>query len=628
MLSLIIFTTILSQNQQDIRSRASTESVDNLPSLVSEFVSPQGRYKLVYDPRQWTQAVEPDQVFGSKAIFTLNKEYGSARVDIMEGESKTDLNGIKDTILQNSSSANVSVEISTFNGTPSYRIRYKETILGEDVYHYKQVMKNGDNFLIFEERAPQLGYDQSFVDNLRESVSFIGTGVQKVKGTSNSLTNLTTIQLVDLIRPSIVNILYAYCLEIANLQPTLSGLSRPRYNFCASAKGSGFIINEEGIIATNGHVAKIYPEEALITNLLYEDNKAFSTDLIRGIYLSKGQNPTQNQIEDAYNDLDFNPQYLDRFLTEIFKLIGSKIISVSTNSEKYYANVGNEPIKIDQKKAIIPSDTTYVASLIDFDYSNKYSFDAIVNKKYTRGADVALLKINSTDAVFPTIELSNKETLREGSDVIVAGYPTLVEGEEDPRAAISYKTSQRPTITRGIVSSIKQDLSGKTVFQTDASIDHGNSGGPAFNALGQVIGIATFITESKSGNFNFLRDILELKELMAKNKVENKLGNVSNLWRNGLSNFNNRYYQKAIEDFRQVKTLSKSHPTVDEFIQLSKESIAKGESLEGLASFIKGENSNILLAIFGTISLVSFMSAGFLAALPLFTKDNSLANLN
>ena len=626
-LSSTIFITILSQRPQNIRSRASNESFDKLPNFTAEFISPKSYYKLLFDQRQWT-VIKSD----SRVTFNLNKEYGSARLDIAEGETEKDLTNLTNEVLAESPLAPVTIKAAEFSGKPSYTLTYKEQILGVDTYYYKRIVKNENKFFIFEERVPELGYDQSFIDNLLKDVSFVSIQTDEVKGVSDSSTDLTTVQLVDLIRPSIASILYVYCLEINNLQPQLSGLLKPQYSFCASGKGSGFIINEQGIIATNGHVAKIYPEEALATNLLYEGNKNFSTDLIRGIYLSKKQNPTQNQIEDFYKEVNLNPQYLDRFLTEIFRLIGNKIISVSTSNEKYYVNVGDEPVKIDYQKmnqgdytnAIIPSSTTYNAKFLDFNYPNKYSYDAIVNKNYQRGADVALLQIeNLSSDLFPALSIGNIENLREGSEIVVAGYPTLVEGEEDPRASISYKTSTKPTITRGIISAIKEDLSGKTVLQTDASIDHGNSGGPAFNSIGEIIGIATFAVESKTGNFNFLRESGELKELMSKNNIDNKLGDLTGLWREGLNSFRNRLFGQALKHFKKVETLSPSHPTVKEFIERSENAIAKGESLEGLAGLIKGEGSNILLTLFGSISLINFMLAGFLGILPLFTKGDT-----
>lgn len=620
MFSATIFTVIIAQRPQDIRSKAS-ESVD-LPKLTTEFISPLRYYKLSYDQGRWTPVVKTDEAFGPRVVFNLNEEYGNARLDIIEGKSQKDLEALKNEIIEKSPTPSVKIEAVEFNGKPSYLISYKEEIIGQDVYYYQQIVKDGDNFFIFEKRAPQLGYDNALLDNLLQNISFTNSETEKVKGASDSPVDLSTVELVDLVRPSITNIIYVYCLKISNLQPASSYLSQPQYNFCGSQKGSGFIINEEGVVATNGHVAKVYPEEGLITNLLYMNNKAFSADLIKGVYLSKGQNPTESRIEAFYQQLNLNPQYLDRFLTEIFRMIKDKVINVEVVDEKYYVNVGNEPVKVDYRtNAIIPSSTTYTAKFIDSNYPNKYSYDAIVNKNYQRGHDVAILKIENSSNLFPTLKLGDVKNLREGSHIIIAGYPTLVEGNIDPRSAISYKTSTKPTITQGIVSSVKEDLTGSTILQTDASIDHGNSGGPAFNLGGEVIGIATFVAESKSGNFNFLREVNELKTLMSKNKIDNSLGKLSRLWRDGLESFRNKRYGKALKYFKQAQGLSPSHPTVGEFISLSQEAIAKGESMEGFNGFVKSEeSSNVLLIVFGGISLSSFMSAGFLAILPLFAK--------
>lgn len=136
-----------------------------------------------------------------------------------------------------------------------------------------------------------------------------------------------------------------------------------------------------------------------------------------------------------------------------------------------------------------------------------------------------------------------------------------------------------------------------------------------------MIGIATFSNESKTGNFNFLRDINELKDLMSKNNIANSQDKISNLWRAGLNAFNSKRYKKSINYFNQAKALNKNHPTADEFIALSEESIARGESLEGFAGFIKDpKSSNVLLLLFGSMSIGNFMSAGFLSIIPLFSR--------
>ncbi len=611
--------------------------ISNQANTIGYFDSPKGFYKLPFDKRLWTYKLVPDENFGQKVVFNLNNEYGFSRLDMIEYESSLDLVSIVNEIIKIKKAIPVSTEPVQFAGKSSYVIKYKEQILGQDTYFYQQVIKDANKVLILEKRVPSLGYNKPYLENLLKGLLFANIQPQQVKGVLTSASeiqsNLTTSQLVDLVRPSVANIVYIYCLDIVNLKPSLSGLSKPNYQFCSSAKGSGFIVNQKGAVATNGHVVKVFPEEALITNLLDKNEKIFATDLARTIYMSKGQSPTQSEVETLYEQLGSNPQYVDRFLTEIFDLIGKKIISVSVNNEKYYVNVGKDPVEIDYQKmhegdyknAIIPSSTTYTATLTDADFLNKYSYEAIVNNNYSRGSDIALLQIeNSKNKAFVALKLGNTEDLKEGLDVVVAGYPTLVEGQEDPRASISYKTSTKPTITKGIVSAVKEDLTGKTVFQTDASIDHGNSGGPAFDMSGQVIGIATFAIESKTGNFNFLRDITELKQLMTKNNIDNSLGKITTSWKNGLANFRMKHYNQALEQFKVVEELNSDHPTVKEFIQDSKKAIEEGRSLEGFRGFWEsGQAANVALVIFGSISIISFMFSGFLYSLPLFASDST-----
>ena len=46
------------------------------------------------------------------------------------------------------------------------------------------------------------------------------------------------------------------------------------------------------------------------------------------------------------------------------------------------------------------------------------------------------------------------------------------------------------TVTKGIVSAVRGDY-----IQTDAQINHGNSGGPLLNARGEVVGITSYDLE-------------------------------------------------------------------------------------------------------------------------------------
>ncbi len=59
------------------------------------------------------------------------------------------------------------------------------------------------------------------------------------------------------------------------------------------------------------------------------------------------------------------------------------------------------------------------------------------------------------------------------------------------------------TVTAGIVSALGRDIGGSAYgdfLQIDAAVNTGNSGGPAFNLKGEVVGVNTAIFSPNGGN--------------------------------------------------------------------------------------------------------------------------------
>ncbi|NIZ11680.1 DegQ family serine endoprotease [Pseudooceanicola sp. HF7] len=99
--------------------------------------------------------------------------------------------------------------------------------------------------------------------------------------------------------------------------------------------------------------------------------------------------------------------------------------------------------------------------------------------------DIALLKVDAEQPL-PFVTFGDSDIARVGDWVVAMGNPL----------------GQGFSVSAGIVSARNRALSGTydDYIQTDAAINRGNSGGPLFNAEGQVIGVNTAILSPNGGS--------------------------------------------------------------------------------------------------------------------------------
>ncbi len=120
---------------------------------------------------------------------------------------------------------------------------------------------------------------------------------------------------------------------------------------------------------------------------------------------------------------------------------------------------------------------------VEVTLQNGDEFDAEVVGKDPR-TDLAVLKIDGEN--LPFVEFAGAEA-RVGDWVVAVGNPFGLGG----------------TVTAGIISARGRDIGSgpyDDYIQIDAPINRGNSGGPAFNLEGQVIGVNTAIFSPSGGN--------------------------------------------------------------------------------------------------------------------------------
>jgi putative serine protease PepD len=104
--------------------------------------------------------------------------------------------------------------------------------------------------------------------------------------------------------------------------------------------------------------------------------------------------------------------------------------------------------------------------------------------------DLAVIKVNAPASMLSPLSLGDSDSLQVGDEVVAIGSPLGLP----------------ETVTSGIVSALHRQMTAPNNFtindsiQTDAAINHGNSGGPLLDMAGKVVGVNAQIASDSGGN--------------------------------------------------------------------------------------------------------------------------------
>jgi serine protease Do len=117
--------------------------------------------------------------------------------------------------------------------------------------------------------------------------------------------------------------------------------------------------------------------------------------------------------------------------------------------------------------------------------------------------DLALIQIDQAPANLPTISFANPNNVEVGDEVVAIGHP---------------EQGGLWTLTTGTVSTVILNFNGvkgKDVFQTEASVNRGNSGGPLLDDQGNMVGINTMIARQAADGLTITSVNFSLKSSVA-----------------------------------------------------------------------------------------------------------------
>lgn len=242
-----------------------------------------------------------------------------------------------------------------------------------------------------------------------------------------------------------------------------------QFNYPYYGSGSGFYINPNGYLVTNGHVVDTYykymQDKPAFTQKVFDD---FIMKKLAGDFQqARGRQPTERELSRSY----------DRYMRTYEPRI------VDHAPINYVLMSNSETLRFELKK-----------------------FSPSIPEG---GKDIAVLKVERDNC--PVIMLGDSGTLTLQQEIFTIGFPAVVDPLRFP--LLGNENTLTSSITRGSISALKTDYKGMPVIQHDSATSPGNSGGPTVDAAGRVIGVHSYATREYDG-FKFCVPINAAKEFI------------------------------------------------------------------------------------------------------------------
>ncbi len=136
------------------------------------------------------------------------------------------------------------------------------------------------------------------------------------------------------------------------------------------------------------------------------------------------------------------------------------------------------------------------------DLANRYKA-RVLSWSPAEQLDLALMQIENPPPALPTIAFADPDKVEIGEEVVAIGHP---------------EQGGLWTLTTGSVSTMIANfnrIKGKDVFQTEASVNRGNSGGPLLDMEGNMVGVNTMIARQGAGGIAITDVNFSLKSSVA-----------------------------------------------------------------------------------------------------------------
>jgi serine protease Do len=203
--------------------------------------------------------------------------------------------------------------------------------------------------------------------------------------------------------------------------------------------------------------------------------------------------------------------------------------------------------------------TDYTGPLTATDLNSVPSqYHATVDKIEKQSAvdqrDVAIVHATfSAIPDLPNVQLGDSSNVQQQDQLTIIGFPGNGDVSTQPTDLLTSSVNQI------LVSSIKTTDTGAPVIQVGGNVEHGDSGGPALDSNGQVVGIVSFglADPNSPGGTSFLQASNSARDLLQGLNLNTAPGPFEQQWSQALTDYSSSaagHWHKAAQELGQIAT--------------------------------------------------------------------------
>lgn len=357
------------------------------------------------------------------------------------------------------------------------------------------------------------------------------------------------VRQVDIARPAVVRIITSIGGRLtvrfsANTQPVTFPVNGSSYTMRFS--GSGAFISAHGDILTADHVVNP-PHDQSLDDALYE----YAAQDVADYFNSHFQTTSGQQ---------YSASDMQAFLTN--GSLPSTTAYDTPSSQVYLSTSYAGPIS-GSKLANVPA-------------GDQAAVDRIEAQSSFEQADVAIIHVSGMDNM-PAIPLGDSSQVAEQDNLTIIGFPGLGDVSTLPTNVFT------SSINKIYVSAIKTTDNGTPVIQVGGNVEHGDSGAPALDSNGNVVGIVSFglSDPSGTGETTFLQASNSARALIQSLGINTTPGSFENAWVQAFNDYSSPtsgHWQKAAQELQNLAGTYKGFVGVTPYLKYAQNQAAHEQS--------------------------------------------------